>query len=217
MDKIINKFKDKSRHHKKFINFLYPELQIIKNANILEFGVSEKAMSTSLFLEYSKNNNCKLFSVDSVDYSTKFDDPDWRFLHSRDDNFSYIFKNIPKLFKLILLDTIHEADHVKKILFKYYDFLEVNNCFFIDDISWLPYLKSSEKNKFNAEINNFETFKIILDIYYANRENFDLEFNFEGTGMCKIKKKNSNRLNEPKKIKSRYFSIKNLIRKILKK
>ena len=65
----------------------------------------------------------------------------------------------------------------------------MNHCFFIDDISWLPYLKSSEKNKFNIEINNFETFQIILDIYYANRENFDLEFNFEGTGICKIKKK----------------------------
>ncbi len=216
MDTFINEFKDKSRHHKKFVDFLYPELKIIKDANILEFGVSEKAISTSLFLEYSKNNNCKLFSIDSVNYSTKFNDTNWRFLHSRDDNFSYIFNNIPKLFKLILLDTIHEADHVKKILFKYYDFLEVDHCFFIDDISWLPYLKSSEKNKFNIEINNFETFQIILDIYYANRENFDLEFNFEGTGICKIKKKNGNKLNEPKKIKTRYFSIKNLIRKIIK-
>lgn len=216
MEKFINEFKGKSRHHKKFVDFLYPELKIVKDANILEFGVSEKAISTSLFLEYSKNNNCKLFSIDSVNYSTKFNDSNWRFLHSRDDNFSYIFNNTPKLFKLILLDTIHEADHVKKILFKYYDFLEVNHCFFIDDISWLPYLKSSEKNKFNIEINNFETFQIILDIYYANRENFDLEFNFEGTGICKIKKKNNNKLTEPKKIKTRYFSIKNLIRKIIK-
>ena len=116
MDTFINEFKDKSRHHKKFVDFLYPELKIIKDANILEFGVSEKAISTSLFLEYSKNNNCKLFSIDSVNYSTKFNDTNWRFLHSRDDNFSYIFNNIPKLFKLILLDTIHEADHVKKIL-----------------------------------------------------------------------------------------------------
>ena len=49
METFINKFKDKSRHHKKFFNFLYPELKIIKDANILEFGVSQKAMSTSLF------------------------------------------------------------------------------------------------------------------------------------------------------------------------
>ena len=126
-------------------------------------------MSTSLFLEYSKNNNCKLFSIDSFDYSTKFNDSNWKFLHSRDDNFSYILKNIPKTFKLILLDTIHEANHVRNILYEYYDFLEVNHCFFIDDISWLPYLKSSEKNKFNVEINNFETFQLILEIYLELR------------------------------------------------
>ena len=217
METFINEFKDKSRHHKKFVNFLYPELKIIKDANILEFGVSEKAMSTSLFLEYSKNNNCKLFSIDIVDYSAKFDDTNWKFLHSKDDNYSYVFKNIPKSFKLILLDTVHEADHVKKILYKYYELLEVNHCFFIDDISWLPYLKSSEKNQFNVEINNYETFQLILEIYLANRDNISLEFNFEGTGLCKIVKNNKNKLNEPRKIKTRYLSLKNLIRKFVKR
>lgn len=152
-------------------------------------GVSEKAMSTELFLEHSKNNNCNLFSLDINDYSNKFKNKNWKFFQSRDDNFSNNLNNIPNQFKLILLDTIHEADHVKKILYGYYDLLEVECCFFIDDISWLPYLESSEKNKFNIEINNSETFQTILEIYLANRESFDLEFNFEGTGLCKIKKK----------------------------
>ena len=107
----------------------------------------------------------------------------------KDDNFSYVFNNLPTSFKLILLDTLHEAKHVKKIIYKYYELLEINHCFFIDDISWIPYLKKSEKNRFYAEINNIETFQTILEIYYSNRENFDLEFNFEGTGMCKKKKK----------------------------
>ena len=216
MENFINKFKEKSRHHRKFVNFLYPELKVIKDGNILEFGVSEKAMSTELLLEHTKNNNCKLFSIDINDYSKKFDSKNWKFFQSRDDNFSYNLKIIPSSFKLILLDTIHEANHVKKILYGYYDYLEVEYCFFIDDISWLPYLKNSEKDKFNIEINNSETFQIILEIYLANRENFDLEFNFEGTGLCKIKKKNKNKLNQPLPIRSREFSIKNLIRKIIK-
>ena len=189
MENFINKFKEKSRHHRKFVNFLYPELKVIKDGNILEFGVSEKAMSTELLLEHTKNNNCKLFSIDINDYSKKFDSENWKFLHSRDDNFSYTFQNIPKSFKLILLDTIHEAKHVRDIFYGYYDLLEVDHCFFIDDISWIPYLKGAEKDKFNAEINNLETFQIILQIFLANRENFSLEFNFDGTGMCKIKKK----------------------------
>ena len=93
----------------------------------------------------------------------------------------------------------------------------MNHCFFIDDISWLPYLKSSEKNQFNVEINNYETFQLILEIYLANRDNISLEFNFEGTGLCKIVKNNKNKLNEPRKIKTRYLSLKNLIRKFVKR
>lgn len=217
MENFINKFKNKSRHHNKLITFIYPELNNIENSNILEFGVSEKAMSTELFLEHSSKTNCKLFSIDNVDYSKKFDRKNWKFLHTRDDNFSYILDNLPTSFKLILLDTLHEAKHVKKIIYKYYELLEINRCFFIDDISWIPYLKKSEKNRFYAEINNIETFQTILEIYYSNRENFDLEFNFEGTGMCKMKKKNNKKLNEPLKIKTRIFSFKNLIRKIVKR
>ena len=68
VDKFIENYYIKSRHHAKLIDFIYPELNKIKNSNILEFGVSEKAMSTELFLEFSKTIDCKLFSLDNVDY-----------------------------------------------------------------------------------------------------------------------------------------------------
>ena len=58
------------------------------------------------------------------------------------------------------------------------------------------YLKS-EKNRFYGEINNFETFNKILEIYYSNREIMELEFTFQGTGMCKIKKLSNDELNYP--------------------
>ena len=45
--------KDLLRHHSKLMNFIYPELIKLNNCNILEFGVSEKAMSTELFLNFS--------------------------------------------------------------------------------------------------------------------------------------------------------------------
>ncbi len=212
-----NDFLNKSRHHSKLIKFIYPELIEIKDSNILEFGVSEKAMSTELFLEYSNINNCKLFSVDCVDFSGKFNHKNWYFINSRDDEYEKIFAKIPKNFDLILLDTIHEAKHVEKIFYKYYDFLNVNCCFFIDDTNWIPYLKKNEKNNFYVEINNRETFEILLEIYSSNRENFEIEFTFQGTGMCKITKKNNNQLNLKKNIYSRKYSLKNLVRKILKK
>ena len=217
MEDFINTFKDKSRHHQKLINFLYPKLNQIQNGNILEFGVSEKGMSTQLFLEFSKKSNCKLFSIDNVNYSSKFVNDNWKFFHTRDDNFDFIKSNIPNNFKLIMLDTIHEADHVEKILYNYYSLLEKNCYFFIDDINWIPYLKNSDKDKFYCEVNNYETFERLLEIYNNNRENFSIEFSFDGTGMCRLKKLNEKNLKPLKKIKLRKYSSKNLIRKLLKR
>lgn len=216
MDNFINTFKKKSRHHYKLVQFVYPELIKLKNDNILEFGVSEQAMSTELFLNHVTKSNCKLFSIDNVNYNHKFNNKRWKFIHSRDDEYNFIKKNIPDNFSLILLDTIHEAKHVKKIIYNYFQMLNVNCCFFIDDISWIPYLKNSDKDRFYGEINNLETFKLILEIYYNNRENIDIEFNFHGTGMCKITKLKNNLLNLSTKIKTREYSFKNFIRKILR-
>tara|TARA_B110000444_G_scaffold246457_1_gene268017 strand:- start:1117 stop:1782 length:666 start_codon:yes stop_codon:yes gene_type:complete len=216
LEEFIKDYTSRSRHHTKLIDFIYPELNKIKYSNILEFGVSNQAMSTELFLEYAKVSHCKLFSVDNIDYKNKFIDPNWKFIHCRDDDFSSVKSKIPSKFNLILLDTIHEAKHVEKIIYAYYDSLEVNHCFFIDDISWLPYLKNSDKNRFYAEVNNYETFNKILEIYFNNQENIKLEFNFHGTGMCKIKKINNLTLNKTKKIVTRLNSIKNILRVIFR-
>ena len=45
-------------------------------------------------------------------------------------------------------------------------------------------------------------------------QNFDLNFNFKGSGMAKIFKKNENHLEKEKYIISRKYSLKNFIRKI---
>ena len=219
MEKFTNfltEFKNRSRHHSKLTNFIVPELIKFNDSTILEFGVSEKCMSTELFLNYCEIRKCKLFSVDNIDYSNKFSSDKWKFIKSRDDDFKNVISHIPKKMDLILLDTIHEAKHVEKILYYYYDFLKKDCCFFIDDINWLPYLKNSDKNRFYAEVNNYETFIRLLEIYNNNQTNFNIEFTFEGTGICKIKKLNDNKLNDPKKIKSRNFSIKNLVRKVIR-
>jgi len=217
LEKFIKDYTTRSRHHTKLIDFMYPELSKIKLANILEFGVSDQAMSTELFLEYAKVSHCKLFSVDNVDYQNKFNDSNWKFVYSRDDNFTLVKKKVPNKFNLILLDTLHEANHVKKIIYNYFNLLEVNHCFFIDDINWIPYLRNSEKDRFYGEINNYETFEKILEIYYSNRDNLIIDFTFQGTGMCKIKKITNGDLREPKKINTRRLSIKNFLRKILKR
>ena len=142
------------------------------------------------------------------------DDPNWKFIKARDDNFDYIKSKIPSEIDVILIDTIHEANHVKKILYGYYNFLKIDGYIFIDDISHLPYLKNSSRDNFYCEINNHETFKMILEVYKENIENIDLNFSYISSGLAIIKKKNNQKLNKNKKLHLREFSIKNFVRKL---
>ena len=194
--------------------FLEDQIQQISQPNILEFGVRE-GRSTKIFLDLCKKKGGHLFSIDVDDYSNLFKDQNWTFLKTRDDNFEFLQEKLPKKFDIIYLDSIHEADHVQKIFYHYYKFLKIGGQFYIDDISWLPYLKSNYRDNFYCEINNKETFEKLLQIYNCNQEKFDIFFTFISSGMCKIVKK-QDLLNKTKKFTSREFSLKNLMRKLFK-
>ena len=118
---------------------------------------------------------------------------------------------------MVFIDTVHEADHVEKIIYAYYDLIKVNGYLFIDDISHLPYIKNSSRENFYCEINNKETFNRILEIYKQNQDNFDLEFCFISSGLSIIKKKTNNKLNQKIKIFSKEYRLKNFLRKTWKK
>ena len=182
---------------------------------ILEFGVRH-GISTGFFLNICEKKNGFLYSVDMDDSSKKFNSNKWKFIHGRDDNFNLVESFIPKKIDLIYIDSFHDAEHVAKIFFHYYPFLKDNGCLIIDDVSWLPYSKKNERDNFNSEINNHETFYKILDIYNNNTKNFDLTFNFKSSGMAKIIKKNDEKLLISKKVIIRKFTFKNLIRKIVR-
>lgn len=205
-----------SDNNHKLETFLQNRIKNINNIKILEFGVRE-GISTKLFVNLAEKNNGKVFSVDLNDYSNLINSNKWKFIQSRDDNFEFIKSEIENEFDVILLDSQHEANHVKKIIFNYYDLLKKGGYFFIDDISWLPYLKKSYRDNFWCEINNKETFNIILDIYSENISNFDLEYTFISSGFALIRKKTDNKLNPVNKKKDRSYSIRNLFRLTKKK
>lgn len=199
----------------KIDNSLFPLIKDIRNINILELGV-QKGRSTLRFLEICNKNNGKLYSVDIDDCSNVSNNFRWKFIKTRDDNFEYIKSFIPQELDVIFIDTLHEAKHVKKLIYNYYNFLKVGGYMFIDDISHLPYL-DNKKTSFYCEINNRETFDEILKILYFNKDNFNLNFSFESSGLAIIKKIKSANLNETKKIISRANSLKNFLRLIFKK
>ena len=199
----------------KLDNFLFSLISNIANPNILEFGV-ENGRSTLKFLDLCNRNNGYLFSVDIIDCSKITKDPRWSFLQTRDDNFQLIKSKIPSHLDVIYLDSVHEAAHVEKIFYEYYNMLKSGGYFFIDDISHIPYLKKKKRNNFYCEINNKETYNTILDIYDSNSDLFDLNFAFRSSGLAIIKKNSNEPLKDKEKIRTRENSIKNFIRLLWK-
>ena len=186
-----------------------------KNINILELGVRE-GISTNVFLEVCKKNQGNLTSIDIDDCSKVSNDKNWTFIHSSDDNFEYIDRKIRKDLDLIYIDSYHEAQHVEKVFYHYYDFLKIGGFCVIDDISWLPYCEKEYRDHEFSEIINRSIFNKILEVYNQNKEKFSLEFYFEGSGLAIIKKK-SQSLNKSKKIISREMTVKNLIKRFIKR
>mgnify|MGYP007072207111 CR=1 FL=1 len=68
---------------------ILPYIKNIQEPRILEFGVKE-GRSTKMFLDVCKQNNGKLISVDIDDYEKLFEDKNWTFLNTRDDDFDKI-------------------------------------------------------------------------------------------------------------------------------
>jgi len=203
----VPKYEDK-------IEYIVNLIKKIENINILELGVRE-GISTKRFIEVCNRNNGKLTSIDIDDCSKVLNDSNWKFIHSSDDNFDYIDKKIDKNFDFLYIDSYHEPNHVQKVFYHYFDFIKLGGLCVIDDISWLPYCKNEYRDNEFTEIINKSIFNKILEIYNQNKENLSLEFFFEGSGLAIIKKKKLT-LNKPNKIFSREFSLKNLLKRVIK-
>ena len=197
----------------KLDNFLFPIIKGINNPIILELGV-QKGRSTKKFLDICKKNNGKLFSIDIEDCSNIVNDKSWNFYQTRDDNFEYIKSKIPEKIDILFIDTLHEANHVKKLINEYYPIIKKNGFIFIDDISHLPYLKNKVRDNFYCEINNKETFDLLISIYSENTENFDLSFTFVSSGLAIIKKKTDSELFDYRKLNERGLTTKNILRRL---
>ena len=200
----------------KLDKYLMPIISNIDSPIILELGV-QNGRSTKKFLEICRKKNGKVFSVDINDCSNVSVDENWKFYKTRDDNFEFIKSKIPNKIDILFIDTLHEANHVKNLLYGYYPIIKKDGYIFIDDISHLPYLKGKKRDNFYCEINNKETFDILLSIYAENIENFDINFSFISSGLAIIKKKNENSLIKNKKLPDRNKSFKNTLRKLWKK
>ena len=187
------------------VEYIVNKIKHINKIKILELGVS-KGVSTKKFIKLCELNDGFLTSVDIEDCSKVAISEKWNFIHSSDDNFNLIDQQLSKDLDFIFIDSFHEPSHVEKVFYHYYDFLKKEGICIIDDISWLPYTKNEYRDNSSNEYTNRKTFQKILEIYNSNKE---------GSGLAIITKK-KNYLDKIKKIPSREYSLKSLIRGIFK-
>ena len=194
------------------ISLIKDYIKDIEKPNILELGVQE-GRSTKMFLEVCDQNDGNLISIDILDCSKVSDNPRWKFIHSSDDNFEVINQHLNKNIDVLLIDSLHEPNHIRNVFYNYFKYLKINGLIFIDDVVWLPYVKGEYRDSEFVENINRRTFDKILEIYNSNKENMKLDINFNGSGLAIIKKI-KDLLNDEEKIKNRSLSLKNIIKKI---
>jgi|TARA_B110000211_G_C13996199_1_gene516327 predicted O-methyltransferase YrrM len=145
------------------LDYMIEKIKHFQDIQILELGVKE-GTSTKKFIELCDANNGFLTSIDINDCPSVVKSDRRKFIHSSDDNFYELDKIIPKDLDFIFIDSLHEPNHVKKVLYHYYEFLKKDGICIIDDISWLPYSKNlTNDNEFSENINR-STFNKILEI-----------------------------------------------------
>ena len=88
-----------SDYNNKIKSELISRIDHINNISVLELGV-QNGVSTNYFLEVCDKNNGKLYSVDIDDCSKVSNNPRWKFIHSRDDNFNKINDALTKATKI---------------------------------------------------------------------------------------------------------------------
>tara|TARA_A100001035_G_scaffold276783_1_gene272468 strand:- start:12 stop:680 length:669 start_codon:yes stop_codon:yes gene_type:complete len=181
-----------------------------KKLRILELGVFF-GTSTTMFLKSPNVKN--LISVDINDCSKVSKSKKWKFLKTRDDNFKYINKFLKKKIDIVFIDSLHEPEHIEKLIYFYYRKIKVGGKILIDDVSWLQHVKNARFDNDFTEIINRLIFKKIIEIYFTNQDKFNLKIDFSDSGLAIITKIRD-KLNVSKKIKDRSFSFKNILKQL---
>ena len=97
----------------------------------------------------------------------------------------------------------------------YWEHLKVGGSMYVDDISWLPYIRGNWRDHEYTEKINYDTFNEILNILAKNFDKFQLDFSFIDSGMARLTKLNDNKLLYSKNIKLRKNFIKSSFKNLV--
>lgn len=150
-----------------------------KRPVVLEFGV-ERGSSTKKFIEFAEKNSGKVFSVDIADCSNVSNSECWKFLQSNDLNVEHVIDTFNEIknegVDIIFIDSLHEADHVKKLICNYFKFLKQDGAIFVDDIDSLPL--RLKKNIWGSIVSDL-TLDAIKEFYNNNYDKCSLKIFYD--------------------------------------
>ncbi len=177
--------------------YIKERLKEIKNPIIVELGVDSTALSTKNFLDYINLHGGKLYSIDIRDFSNiletnkfkNYNPNQWKFLKSNDLNIQKIFDFCPEIkngIDILYVDSLHDPTHVKKLIHKWFFYVNKSGYIFFDDTESRLYRE--QKSLFTTIINDGID-DVIKNFFYKNSNNIDYIKYYCDTGLSEFYKK----------------------------
>jgi hypothetical protein len=86
------------------------------------------------------------------------------------------------------VDSLHEAEHVKKEIYGYFPYLNKNAVIFFDDVDSGPYMINQRKDSVVTEIANRKIFNLLEAIFMANLSSIEFSVMRGSTGLARFDK-----------------------------
>jgi len=191
-EEVKNNLIDNKSNH---LTIMHDTIVKFKLKTIVECGV-DRGTSTCAFLEAIKKTLGRLYSFDIKDCSKLFTDENWNFFQVNDTNIKKILQKYPDLEKngidFLYIDSYHEPNHVRRLLYKYFPYININGYIFIDDTSAYPF---RNLNILTDSINSDLCKEEVEEFYFSNFDILDYQFNGGENGLAILKKNKNKDLN----------------------
>ncbi len=181
---------------------LHKETELKNNPLIVELGV-DRGQSTRIFLNaIDGKDSAKLISIDIKDCRNIVDDKNWEFVQQDSADIEKLLIRKPKIkngIDILYVDSLHNAEHVKKEIYNFFEYLNNGAYIFFDDIDSSPYMNKQRKDSVNIEIANRNIFRLLEAIFRGNMDKIDFEIMRGSTGLGIFKKRKNlgEKLNPP--------------------
>ena len=183
---------DESRFVAQQLLRLHKETELKESPLIVELGV-DRGQSTKVFLNaIDGKESATLISIDINDCRSAIDDKSWEFVQQDSADILKLLSSKPKIKKgidILYIDSLHTAEHVKKEIYNFFEYLNKGACVFFDDIDSNPYMSKQRKDSVNTEITNRKIFKLLEAIFRGNMDKIDFEIMRGSTGLGIFKKR----------------------------